>query len=148
LMASNYRTGLPSPVPGLRSFLNWIMTRLRPSLLPGISWLIISSILLTMPGSAFPKENWFDKLWLDKWVHIGIFFLLTALWCWGIRNFKRPTNSLYLWIAILSTLFGTGMEFVQHYLIPNRSFDVGDMIADGVGSFAGYFFSCWRYIKK
>jgi VanZ family protein len=40
------------------------------------------------------------------------------------------------------------MEFVQHYFIPNRSFDLGDIIADGAGSGLGGFLSVRLYIKK
>jgi VanZ family protein len=124
------------------------MLRINPTIVPGILWLLISGILLTIPGSAFPKENWFDRLWIDKWVHLGMFFLLTVLWCWGIRYNRAATRRLFIFIALLSLVFGTSMEFVQHYVVPNRSFDPGDMIADGVGSLAGYFWSVGRYIKK
>jgi len=50
--------------------------------------------------------------------------------------------------------YGIVMEIVQHYFIPFRSFDIGDMIADSIGAIAGYFISVRgiknieRYIKK
>ena len=40
------------------------------------------------------------------------------------------------------------MEFIQKYFIPNRSFDVGDIIADGVGSAIGLLISLKLFIKK
>ena len=40
------------------------------------------------------------------------------------------------------------MEFIQKFFIPNRSFDLGDIIADGVGCVVGVFVSTTRYIKK
>jgi VanZ family protein len=40
------------------------------------------------------------------------------------------------------------MEFVQKYFVSNRSFDIGDILADGVGSFLGSAFSIRKYIKK
>ena len=40
------------------------------------------------------------------------------------------------------------MEFVQKYFIPNRSFDVMDMIADGIGSVIGVIVAAKVYIKK
>jgi VanZ family protein len=39
------------------------------------------------------------------------------------------------------------MEFIQKYFIPNRSFDVGDIIADGIGCIIGGIVA-GRYIKK
>jgi len=51
-----------------------------------------------------------------------------------------------LLIAISGLLYGIAMEFVQKYYIPFRSCDVEDMVADGIGSFAGYFW--WRIKLK
>jgi hypothetical protein len=40
------------------------------------------------------------------------------------------------------------MEFVQKFFIKNRSFDLGDVIADAVGCGMGLIYSLKRYIKK
>ena len=50
--------------------------------------------------------------------------------------------------GIICLCYGIMIEYIQRYFIPNRSFDVGDIIADGVGSLAGVIFSFKRYIKK
>ena len=39
-------------------------------------------------------------------------------------------------VAFICTFYGVAMEFVQENWIPNRSFDVFDIAADTVGSFA------------
>jgi VanZ family protein len=122
-----------------------------PSLVPAISWLIISTALLTIPGTAFPKENWLDKLAFDKVVHFVMFALMVITWCLGLARLNRNkvrTKKGILLVAICSFAYGTGMEFIQHHLIPYRSFDVGDIIADGAGCVAGLIFSLRRYIKK
>jgi len=49
---------------------------IKPSFLFPLLWLIISTLLLTIPGSSFPKENWLEKIWFDKWVHIGMFAIM------------------------------------------------------------------------
>ena len=113
--------------------------------IPAFLWLIISTILLTLPGSKFPKEDWLSKIWFDKWVHIFLFALLAWLWC---MDLPRKTKLRFIIVGILSLVYGTGMEFVQGGLIPNRSFDIGDIIADAVGCFLGVVFSYRRYIKK
>jgi VanZ family protein len=61
----------------------------------------------------------------DKWAHIGIFCLMTFLFCWGI--FKRGTSEFelkknFIQIAMSCLLYGILMELVQRYFIPNRSF--------------------------
>ena len=104
-----------------------------------------------MPGSAFPQETWYSRIWLDKWVHIGLFAVLVGCWCWARSRSaqdKKKMKNEFLLIAILALAYGTGMEFVQRYLVVNRSFDFGDIIADGIGAAAGFLFSSRTYIKK
>jgi VanZ family protein len=70
--------------------------------------------------------------------------VLVILWSWFL-DIKR--NRIYLTIIIVSILYGLTVELVQHYLIVNRSFDLGDLLADTVGALVGLF--VWKgYIKK
>jgi VanZ family protein len=87
-----------------------------------------------------------SKIQFDKWVHFVLFFVLVIAFC---RLFRaKQSNKLFLWIAFLGLIYGVIMEFVQLYYIPYRSFDAGDIAADGLGCFAGYFFARKIYIKK
>ena len=127
------------------------LKELKPSLVYAIFWLILSTVLLTLPGSAFPKENWLDKIWFDKWVHIGMFSIMVVLWCWSTSELlgkRKKLLQFFILIAILFTGYGIAMEFVQQNFVKNRSFDTGDIIADAIGCVAGLFFSRWKYIPK
>ena len=55
---------------------------------------------------------------------------------------------MFLYMGLLWLGYGAGMELVQKYFIPNRSFDLMDILADGTGSAIGFVFSRYRYIKK
>jgi len=126
------------------------LTKTRSSFILAIGWLIASIILLTLPGSAFPKENWLNKIWADKWIHVILFAVLIVLWCRATGRVSK-NNSIkkyFIVIAILGIAYGIGMEFVQEYLVTSRSFDRGDIIADTAGCLAGLGFSLLRYIKK
>jgi len=125
------------------------LKKIKPSFVFPILWLIISTILLTIPGQAFPKENWLEKIWFDKWVHIGMFTIMVFLWCWAMLKMnltKEKLKKAFILIALLWLAYGIGMEFVQKYLVENRSFDNGDIIADGVGCLVGLIYSSRRYI--
>jgi len=123
----------------------------KPSFAPAIAWLIISTALLTIPGSKFPKEDWLSKIWFDKWVHIGMFALMVMLWCRAMLSRSEGIQKLkqsFLILAVAFVFYGIAMEFVQKYFIPNRSFDTGDIIADAVGCGAGLVYSMKMYLKK
>ena len=80
-----------------------------------------------------------------------MFFIMVLLWCRAMfqkgYEIKRLKN-IFLWLAIIWTIYGVGMEFVQRYFIPNRSFDPGDIMADAAGCGIGFFYCIKRYIKK
>ncbi|MFI5186902.1 MAG: VanZ family protein [Chitinophagales bacterium] len=108
------------------------------------SWFIITTVLLCLPGSVFPQKNWFDKIWLDKWIHVGLFAVMVFLWCWFIRNLWNRRNHFFIQIFFYCFLYGITMEFIQKYFIPNRSFEINDIIADGIGSALGLLISLRR----
>jgi VanZ family protein len=107
---------------------------------------------MTLPASAFPREKWYTQIpMFDKWVHLGLFSVMTVLLCWGLyKEKKKPGNlkQLFIRMGVFCLIYGIAMEFVQRYFIPNRSFDIGDIIADGVGSAAGVIYSIKMYLKK
>lgn len=125
----------------------FFLSKIKPSFIPAIAWLVISTVLLTIPGSAFPTENWLSKIWFDKWVHIGMFALLSFFWCWGFhkkQTLRSKFPNLFIATGISCLFYGIGMEFVQQYLVANRSFDIGDIIADAAGCLLGVVFSSKR----
>ena len=106
-------------------------------LLPAIAWFALILFLLTIPGKDLPSAGWMDHLQIDKAVHIFLFSGLVSLFFWGIVSTKpgiAEKNTVFI-IALSALLYGIAMEFVQKYWIPNRSFDILDIAADGVGSF-------------
>jgi VanZ family protein len=121
------------------------------SFIPGIIWFIISTILLTIPGSDLPKSPLFDFPFFDKLVHLTMFLLLTSLFCFPVsRRFKNfsAVKPGFITVAVIVLAYGIAMEFVQKYFVAGRSFDVGDILFDGLGSFAGMVAVSALYIKK
>ncbi|HJS55969.1 MAG TPA: VanZ family protein [Chitinophagaceae bacterium] len=117
-----------------------------------VFWLLVVTVLYCIPGTKFPKIDWQAKIWLDKWVHVGLFLLLVISWCWassgGRRITNRPLKKIFVTITILTIFYGICMEIIQHYFIPFRSFDYKDILANAAGSLIGYFISVKRYASK
>lgn len=78
--------------------------------------------------------------------------MMVFLWCWGITRYtngsKQKLKKSFWWVFILSSAFGIVMEFVQEHLVVNRSFDIGDIIADIIGALLGWGYAWYRFIKK
>ncbi len=115
---------------------------------PAIIWLILSSVAFCLPGSALPTNDWFGVIQLDKWIHVGLFTVMIFLWC--VPLFHRPginlsLTKLFLWIAVAFFCYGILMEFIQHFFVSNRSFDMGDIAADAAGCLIGLFFVRWQW---
>ena len=116
---------------------------IRRKLLLPIAALIFFTVLFCLPGSAFPKDDWLSKISFDKWVHIGIFTVLLFLWCRAlIINNQRASIIL----VIIAVLYGFLIEIIQDRFVTNRSYDMGDVAADFIGSIIGV--AVWYRYKK
>ncbi|MGE5107879.1 MAG: VanZ family protein [Sphingobacteriales bacterium] len=109
---------------------------------PGLLWTIAIFILLILPGNSFPQSNWFEEIYLDKWIHIFLFCLFVMFWALGFNN-KPASVQKRILIKLLLTgiLFGVLMEVIQHFWVPGRSFEVKDILSDLAGSFLGWLIS-------
>ena len=65
--------------------------------------------------------------------------VMVLLWCWFIAMGAGIRKSAFVQVAVYSLFYGIAMEFVQKYFVPNRSFDVADMLADGIGCVLGLY---------
>jgi VanZ family protein len=115
--------------------------RLFSNRVPALLWSIIIFILLALPGNMLPNENHLAIPNLDKYVHIVLFGTFVFLWSlyFASKNEKKafPIRKS-LTVLIIACLYGTAMEYVQKYFIPNRDFDIYDIAADVVGAVLGF----------
>jgi VanZ family protein len=109
-----------------------------------IVWLLIISVLFFLPGSALPEESMFGIPQLDKFVHAGFFAVLVICW-----RFYFGEAVKYTWLLLLlAAAYGLGVEFIQRDFIPNRAFDLGDVIADVFGASIGLWLWTGWYKKN
>jgi len=107
--------------------------------------MLFISILFFLPGSALPKENWFSKIYIDKWVHTGFFVVLLFLWRSAFPSKAKGFSFLLFLVAVI---YGLIVEFVQKWWVPNRDFDYFDVLFDALGSLLGLVAWWWLYKKN
>ncbi|HUR11536.1 MAG TPA: VanZ family protein [Flavitalea sp.] len=106
----------------------------RTKFLP-VCWTLLTIVLLCLPGSALPGGGLFNIPQLDKVAHLILFGGIALLWIYQFRHQGKATfPKMLMTVVALTILLGIIMEFVQLNYIPNRSFDVGDIIADAAGA--------------
>jgi VanZ family protein len=107
---------------------------------PALAWTLFIFILLALPGKMLPNENHFSIPQLDKMVHIILFGSFVFLWSFyfSTKESKETLKGKYLRITVIACLYGSAMEVIQKYFIPNRDFDLYDIAADVAGAIAGY----------
>jgi len=107
-----------------------------------IAEFVLVFVLLSLPGSEFPDHaSWISRImalpFADKIVHMGLFGSLALSL---FSHFEMLTNARYKTsrakaiALIFCILYGIGMEYYQKYFVPNRGFEVLDMLADAIGA--------------
>lgn len=119
-------------------------------LLPGIAWFFILLILLCIPGTDLPKSgDWLEKIFIDKWIHAGLFGLLAFLFMAPVYTSSLSPVNKWICVILVATLisaWGLTTEFIQHYLVSGRSFDKFDWVADSAGAIIAIFLT--KYVLE
>lgn len=108
--------------------------------IPAILWFLLVLFLICLPGQEFPEIDgwsaWMEKIHFDKWIHAGMFGTMMILFAFPFRSadlHEEKKKSIYLLIAVLTSIWGLATECIQLY-IPFRSFDLLDWAADSFGT--------------
>jgi len=102
-------------------------------------WALVILALSVTPGQELPEVNFWE---FDKFAHIGVYGLLSFLAAIAVipqyeGSFWRLKASWVLWIVI--AMYGLAIEGIQGAWIPQRYFDVFDLMANIIGSTLGLF---------
>lgn len=106
---------------------------LAPQLLRRLAWTatVAVGLLLVLPMPAGAEAV--APPGSDKLVHVLLFGALAVLWRWALAA-RSPRSALAIGAAVW--LYGGALELVQA-LIPYRSCEWGDFLADGLGAGLG-----------
>jgi hypothetical protein len=119
--------------------------------IPGIAWFFLILVLICLPGSKIPTvETWLNDIYFDKWVHTGLFAVLVFLFIYPMSKLDLALaikKNMALKIAIAACIWGLTTEFIQKFFIPDRSFDMYDLVADSFGILIAYTWCRIKYLK-
>lgn len=115
--------------------------------LPALGWIILILFLCTLPGKAIPHTGFLDMVHIDKVAHFFLFGGMVLLLAYGYHRHHGHIGAGMLSLIVLCvTAYGLAIEFIQKYLVANRSFDMWDLAADAAGAIAGALI--FRFIGK
>ena len=80
-----------------------------------------------------------------------MFAMLCYLWSYPFAKSSLPEKKKKNWfllILVSSISYGIMMEFVQKHWIPNRSFEFGDIMADGLGTLIAYSYCRKKFLRE
>ena len=127
------------------------MERLTRNSYPGILCGIVILILTGLPGSLFPSVK--PSLGLDKIVHLIMYAGFAFACLWGYRKQFVSNGPAYKMKAVLLTVvigiaYGSLTEIMQEYLVPKRTGDWYDFLADCIGTAVGSIVFCLFFRRK
>ena len=120
--------------------------------IPGIAWFFLVLILICLPGDDLPKtDDWMSAIYFDKWVHAGLFAVLTFLFMMPVCKSNLSKNdrwSFVIKIALAACVWGITTEFIQKFFIVGRAFDILDWVADSAGILIALIVCRRLYLRK
>ncbi len=104
--------------------------------IPALIWALIIFALSVSSGVQLPE---IEAVSPDKLGHGLSYAILTWLILRALRKNELLTDRTMLLVVAISSIYGAMLEIVQFYFLPNRFFEFWDIIANIIGSIAGYY---------
>ena len=104
---------------------------LKKNIFSLITALIILYLSLA-PSDTFNKVSVFDLPFIDKIVHLCMYFGLTIVLLYENRSMMKRTKNLFL-LSIIPFVYGILMEFLQSWLTETRHAEFFDALFDLFG---------------
>jgi VanZ family protein len=105
------------------------------------AWALLIFLLILMPGKNMPDTDIWEMLTFDKFAHFFVFAVQVFLLIIGLTK-QHTYVGLRFKAVKMSLIFGIGyglfLEILQS-LIPDRTFDPVDVLANTIGCFLGSF---------
>ena len=108
------------------------------SFFPAILWagFVMTVSVVHVPDISSPIEKLISQ---DKLAHAVVYLVLTFFLGWGYYRKGSRGGRHLLTSAVVSSLYGVGVELLQFSFFPHRHFELLDIFANIIGSLLGLF---------
>ncbi len=92
-----------------------------------------------------------DIPYIDKVVHFTFYLIFTVLGCMALRERTHGNMDLgkaLQWTLVAGISYGIIIEVLQYALTKDRMAELGDVIANTLGAFAGVLLIKWYFSKE
>lgn len=110
-----------------------------------LGWTFLILFLSFKSASSFKTKLTFPNQ--DKVVHFMFYFVFVFLWYRFLFSIKKNSIGFVLFVCLFAFGLGLFVEYLQGVLTVDRSSDVYDVMANGLGVVVGGFFS-YLFINK
>jgi len=97
-------------------------------------------IVTLTPGSRLPESDLFDIPFMDDLIHVGMFGIQSFLMLKSFRVYRDSNHlqwKIVVWIILAGIFLSIFLEYMQK-IIPNREFELIDLISNLVGILFGF----------
>lgn len=101
-----------------------------------IVWALLIFFFSVMPVRGVPHYKLFQIPYFDKWIHLMFYLVLGAILFYEI-NANRGSNAnpfkTIFYVGTITIGYGVLIEFIQFAMLPSRSGDHWDVLANTSG---------------
>jgi VanZ family protein len=114
-------------------------------------WIVCILFLCLIDTKELPSVSYLELLEFDKIVHIILFGLLVLSLTIALRKqsvIRWIRNNAMLIALAFSILYGCVIESIQFFVVPERTGEFDDILANVIGSVLGIVFFRFIYGKQ
>ena len=116
-----------------------------------VFWAVSILFLCLIDTKELPSVTYLELMEFDKLVHIVLFGLLMLSCTVALRKQTRiawaQKNAMVI-ALLFSVVYGSVIEVVQSFMVQDRTGELYDVLANGIGAFLGILFFRIIYGKE
>lgn len=122
--------------------------------LPAVLWALVILVLSMMPGKHLPPLLIWGVIPADKLGHFAVYFLLEILMIWPVRRQygrRQLRSEPGIKTLLTGVVYGVFIEVLQEVFGQNRAFEIGDILANSLGTatgLVGFIYVYYHLLKR